>query len=462
MSDTDDTSQDKNIETSGSSDEKQKKYQKFRTPKGVHDILPEDHQYYTFIKKAVRHRCRQAGMKRITTPIFEESGVFERSVGADTDIVSKEMYTFTDKKGKTFALRPEGTAGVVRSYIQHGMGSLPQPVELYYFEPFFRYDRPQKGRYRQFFQYGVEIIGESEPALDTQVIYLVHLINKDLGIADQFTIQLNTIGCRFCRPKYVEDLKNYYFGKERNLCESCKNRIETNPLRLLDCKEEDCQILASLAPKIDQYLCEECKSFHEKVCDYLDELDLKYVKNPNLVRGLDYYTKTVFEFWDKSSGAQNAIGGGGRYDGLVELLGGPPTPAVGVSVGIERLIYHMKEHGVQVPFKDNVHVFLAQLGPEAKKKSLKLLYELRDNGIKTVGALGKGSMKAQLRLADKFNADYALILGQMEVLEGNIILRDMKAGRQELIKQKNVIPELIKRVGEKNLDILNGNIRSKN
>lgn len=426
----------------------------FQRPKGVRDILPEDHEYFTFIKKVVRHRCRQGGYRRISTPVFEFTEVFQRGIGDDTDIVSKEMYTFQDRKGRSLTLKPEGTAGVVRAYIEHAMFQWPQPVELYYIEPHFRYNRPQKGRYRQFWQFGLEVIGESDPALDAQVIFLAHKINEDLGVSDLFQLQINSIGCikSDCRPKYLEDLRNFYFGKERSLCEDCRARLSKNPLRLLDCKEEDCRILAQMAPQLKNYLCGECKEFHENLLEFLKELGISYRENSSLVRGLDYYTKTVFEFWDKEEGAQNSIGGGGRYDSLIELMGGPQTPAVGYAAGMERIVENMKREGIKVPRKDDLHVFVAQLGFEAKKKCLSLISELREAGIKTVGALGKGSMKAQLRLADKFQVPFTVIVGITEVRDGTAIIRDMKAGSQKIVAYKEVISELGKRLGEKNLD----------
>ena len=348
-------------------------YEAFQTPKGVHDILPPDHEYHTFIKKVVRHRARQAGFKRISTPIFEYSELFKRSIGDSSDIVSKEMYTFEDKKGRSLTLKPEGTAGVVRSYIQNGMNQLPQPVLLYYFEPHFRYDRPQKGRYRQFWQFGFEVIGESDPALDAQVIQLANKINEDLGVAHIFRLQLNTIGTPEARKKYMQALQDYYVGKERSLCEDCNARLAKNPLRLLDCKQEDCQILAQLAPSMKEYMDKESLDYHAELLGYLKEIGIEHDENPKLVRGLDYYSKTVFEFWDKEDGAQNAIGGGGRYDGLVELLGGQATPAVGYAAGVERLIANMKREKIRVPSKDDLHVFVAQLGVEAKIKCLPLI-----------------------------------------------------------------------------------------
>lgn len=431
---------------------KQSEGDKRQNPLGMHDILPDMHEYFTYIKKVVRHRARQCGYKRITTPVLEFTEVFARGIGDSTDIVGKEMYTFTDRNERSLTMKPEGTAGVIRAYIQHGMKEWPQPVQLYYIEPHFRYDKPQKGRYRQFWQIGFEIIGESDPALDAQVIDLVNRINQDLGIAHLFTIQLNNIGCPKCRGKYKQDLVNFYIGKERSLCEDCQARLHKNPLRLLDCKQEDCQILAQLAPKFDQYRCTECKDFHAKLKDYLTELKIEFVENPKLVRGLDYYNATVFEIWDKTQGAQNAIGGGGRYDGLAELMGGLPTPGVGYAAGIERIIANMKKENVRVPSKDDIHIFVAQLGDDAKKKCLTLLNELRERGIKAVGALGKGSMKAQLRLADKFKVPYTLILGITEVREGVIIIRDMAKGQQRTVLYDNVIDEVIKVIGEDKLD----------
>ena len=424
----------------------------FQTPKGVHDILPDDHEYHTFLKKVVRHRARQAGFRRITTPIFEYTKLFKRGIGDESDIVSKEMYTFQDQKGRSLTLKPEGTAGVVRSYIQNGLNKLPQPVLLYYFEPHFRYDRPQKGRYRQFWQFGFEVIGESDPALDAQVIQLANKINEDLGVDGIFKLQINTIGTPESRKKYIQVLQDYYFGKERSLCENCNNRLTKNPLRLLDCKQEDCRILAELAPSMRDSLDKESLAYHEELKGYLEELNIEYEENLKLVRGLDYYTRTVFEFWDKDAGSQNAIGGGGRYDGLIELLGGQNTPAVGYAAGVERIIANMKREKIRVPSKDDLHVFVAQLGVEAKRKCLPLIEELREVGIKTMGALGKGSINIQLRLADKFKVDYAVLIGITEVREGTAIIRDMSKGVQETVKMGDVTKRLIELIGDDNLD----------
>lgn len=400
----------------------------------------------------MRHRARQAGFRRITTPVLEYTEVFTRSIGEGSDIVSKEMYTFQDRKGRSLSMKPEGTAGVVRAYIQHGLNQLPQPMMLYYFEPHFRYDRPQKGRYRQFWQFGFEIIGESDPALDAQLIQLASKIIGDLGLNGLFTLQLNTIGTLDSRQKYILALQDYYSGKERSLCETCRERLPKNTLRLLDCKEEDCQILAKLAPLMADYLDKESLDFHEELKGYLEELNINYTENPKLVRGLDYYAKTVFEFWDKSEGAQNAIGGGGRYDGLIELMGGQPTPAVGYAAGVERIIANMKREKVKVPSKDDLHVFVAQLGKEAKRKCLPLIDDLRDAGIKTMGALGKGSINEQLRIANKFKVEYTVLLGITEVRENTAIIRNMQKGVQETVDFDDVVQRLVELIGEENLD----------
>ncbi|MFH1444389.1 MAG: histidine--tRNA ligase [Candidatus Peregrinibacteria bacterium] len=429
----------------------------FRTPKGTHDVLPEEQRYMTYIKKAARHRARQAGFKRIETPMFENIGVFERGIGEHTDAVEKELFLVSGKHTDgdekiQYALRPETTAATCRAYIEHGMQQLPQPVELYSIGPNFRYDRPQKGRFRQFNQFSFEMIGLKDPSLDTQLIHVLTKIFADLRILDRLTLQINNIGTGENRDAYVQALKDFFIGKERNLPEVDRKRLQTNPLRLLDSKEEDTQVLLKGAPLLEQFLSDESKQYHATLLEYLDALGIAYVPNPHLVRGLDYYTQTVFEFWDQSTGAQNAVAGGGRYDGLIELLGGKPTPGVGFSVGMERVVWHMKEAGVQAPHKDQVDIFVAQLGPEAKKTCLLLISDLREKGVHTVGALGEASLKSQMRLADKFEAKFALLLGKMEVKRGTIILRDMQKGQQQEVPFDGIIDRVITLLGEKNLD----------
>lgn len=410
----------------------------------------------TYIKKAVRHRARQAGFKRIDTPMYENRAIFERGIGEHTDIVEKELFLVSSKQeadeAGQFALRPEFTAGICRSYIEHGMQQLPQPVELYAIGHCFRHDRPQKGRYRQFHQFDFEIIGLKDPSLDAQLIQVCVKIFEDLNIRDRLRLQINNIGTSQSRMAYVEALKDYFIGKERNLPEIDRSRLLTNPLRLLDSKENDTQIILRNAPKLEQFIDEESRQYHETVLEYLEHLGIECQPNPSLVRGLDYYNQTVFEFWDSSTGAQNAVGGGGRYDGLIELLGGNPTPGLGAACGMERIIWHMKEAGIQAPNKDVIDVFVAQLGPEAKKTCLKLITDLREMGVHTLGALGEASLKSQMRLADKFQARWTLLLGKMEVKEGTIILRDMQAGKQKQIPFKDTLPTIKKLLGTKNLD----------
>jgi histidyl-tRNA synthetase len=414
------------------------KNSKFQTLRGFQDLLPEFQDYYTLIKKASRHRGRQSGFRRITTPIMEDTSVFSRSLGENTDVVSKEMFTMESKSGKSMTLKPEATAGIMRSYIEHGMYTLPQPVQLYSIEPQFRYDRPQKGRFRQFHQCTFEVLGVKDPSIDAQMIHMAYKILQDLGIEGRSDIQLNTLGTKKNRESYIEALKDFLFDKEKYLSEYAKNKLNTNPLRILDSKDEDDQILISMAPKLHDFLDDESRSFYEMVKDYLNELSIPFFENDTLVRGLDYYCDTVFEIWDKSLGAQNAIGGGGRYDGLAEVLGGPHTPSMGFSFGVERLIDQMKDAGVKPPNKDEVQVFVAQLGETGKKYSIKLTTELRDLGIHAIGAMGKSSIKNQLNIANKNNVPWTIILGEVEIREGKAILKNMKAGKQRLVPLDDV------------------------
>jgi histidyl-tRNA synthetase len=417
-----------------------------QTPKGTHDLLPEDFRYLDFVQKTVEKRLKDFGFGRISTPVFEFKDLFVRTSGETADIVEKELYAFASASGKEYALKPEGTAGVVRAYIQHGMHCLPQPVMLYYLEPHFRHDRPQAGRFRQFYQFGFEIIGESDPALDAQAIALAHGIHEDLGIASRLSLQINSLGCAECRTKFSAALQEFYFDKKRSLCETCQTRLEKNPLRLLDCKEEDCHLLASLAPKLSEFICPDCHTHQAQVEEFLDELGISFQKNPTLVRGLDYYTRTVFEFWDEKEGAQNAVGGGGRYDNLIKKLGGPETPALGYAGGIERIISHIKSAQVSLPAENAPQIFLAALGQTAKVYGLKLLEELREAGMRAVGVLGKSSVKAQLKLADRYQTPFTLILGQIELNNDSIIIRNMKKGSQESVRLKEVVKVMKKKL----------------
>lgn len=411
---------------------------KFQSPRGMHDVLPEDHDYFTVIKKAVRHRCRQAAFRRISTPVMEDSGVFERSIGAATDVVEKEMYRLTTGEN-TYALRPEGTAGICRAYIEHGMASWPQPVQLYYIEPNFRHDRPQRGRYRQFFQYGVEVLGGRDASLDAQIILLASKILEDLLIRDRFTLYINTIGTAENRKAYENALRDYFLPKKRNLSEDSQRRVESNPLRILDSKDEDDKILSDLAPKFEDYLDDDSKEYFRNVRHFLDQLGIQYEINQKLVRGLDYYCDTVFEFVDAEG---LTVCGGGRYDGLIEILGGEPTPGFGFAAGMERLSLHLKDAGVVPPEKDKVDIYVACIGDPAKGKAMRLISDLHDMGLHVRGAIGKASLKSQLKMADKFDARWTLILGDVEVRENIIILRDMKEGVQERIPFDGILDRM--------------------
>lgn len=419
---------------------------KYQSVKGMNDIMPEFQKYWSYILQTVEAIAQKYGYQKIDTPMVESTGLFTRSVGEETDIVSKEMYSFIDKGGDNITLRPENTAGIVRAYNEHGMVNLPQPVKLYYHGPMFRYDKPQSGRYRQFYQFGFEALGEAESVLDAQLILIGFKILEACGISSN--IQINSIGCKDCRPQYENLLADYLKGQKNNLCDDCKKRLIKNPLRILDCKEKTCQELMVDLPQTVDNLCEGCREHFVKVLEFLDELEIPYTLNNKIVRGLDYYNRTTFEFWDQDEekGRQNALGGGGRYDSLVELLGGRPTPAVGFAVGIERVIQLMKDNDFAPPKIPTPEIFLAQLGNEARKKTLKLFEELTRAGYRVAESLSKTSIKPQLDLANKLGVRYSLILGQKEIIDGTILIRDMDGGIQEIINFEKIIQELEKRL----------------
>ncbi len=426
------------------SEPKSSKRIKFRTPKGTFDILFEDQKYWKKIRETVEELASGYGFLAIETPIFENIQLFMRGTGMTTDIVQKEMYTFRTKGGNRFALRPEFTPCIVRAYIEHGMKNLPQPVKLYSIGPLFRHENPQAGRFRQFHQFNLEIIGESSVINDALLIQLTSLIFKKLGI-NGFNLQINSIGCSKCRPDYRKLLIGYYKKQTRKLCPYCRERLKTNPFRLLDCKEEKCRQLANNAPQMIDYLCDECHNHFKEVLEILDELDIPYILNPHLVRGLDYYTKTVFQF-ELEEPNSIEIAGGGRYDELVEVLGGKSTPAAGVAGGIERLVSAMKFQNVKIPKETPPQIFLAQLGDLGRKRSLRLFEELRSKKIKVAEALCKSSIKSQLKLADKLGVEIVLIYGQREALEDNIVMRDMKSGVQKTVPINKIVEKLKKKL----------------
>jgi len=404
----------------------------YQAPRGTSDILPEEQPYWRYIEREVANVCQLYGYERIDVPAFEDTQLFTRSVGEETDIVKKEMYTFEDRGGNMVTLRPEGTAPVCRAYLEHGLHNLPQPVKLYYIASIFRYERPQAGRYRQHYQFGYEAIGDDDPALDAEVIDMAWKFFLSLGLR-RLSLNLNSIGCKQCRPQYLTALKDYYVNHIQELCSDCKMRLKRNPLRLLDCKKPLCQPIANSAPRSVDHLCRQCNEHFNRLKRYLDLLDLPFVIDHCLVRGLDYYTRTVFEVQPEEKGAQNTLGGGGRYDDLIEELGGKPTPAIGFAAGIERIILNLKKQGVPVPALLRPQVFIAYLGDEAKDEAIKLASALRRDGIGVIEALGSKSLKAQLRQANTLGAHYAVIIGEQEIRIGTVILRDMTTAEQKTV-----------------------------
>ena len=408
-----------------------------KAPRGTFDILPQEHAYWKYVEEKAASLCQLYGYQLLSTPIFEDAQVFTKTVAGGTDIVDKEMYIFEDKSGQELALRAEVTAPVCRAYLEHGLFNLPQPVKLYYIGPAFRYERPQSGRYRQHHQFGFEALGEADPALDAVVIEMARHFFSSLGLS-QFIIQLNSIGCKLCRPGYLEVLKQHYSGYTDRLCPDCKVRLVKNPLRLLDCKKTHCQEIAKTAPKITDYLCPECQLHFQSVQKYLGLMCIPFQLNPRLVRGLDYYTRTVFEVEPRENGSQTALGGGGRYDNLIEELGGKPTPAVGFATGLERIILNLKKQQVDIPALPRPDVFIAYLQGEAKTEALKLASELRKAGIAVIMATGDKSLRGQMRQADSLDIAYTLILGEQEVSKRNVMLRDMRSGEQKTIPSAEI------------------------
>ncbi len=409
----------------------------YQAPRGTADILPEEQAYWRYVEQKAIDICRLYCYERIDSPTFEDTRLFTRSVGEGTDIVEKQMYTFEDRGGSQITLRPEGTAPVCRAYLEHGLHNLPQPVKLYYLTSIFRYERPQAGRYREHHQFGCEAIGDSDPSLDAEVIHMAWQFFLSLGLKST-SIKLNSIGCKQCRPQYLAELKKYYADKVQNLCSDCRSRLDRSPLRLLDCKNTNDQQMADSAPKSIDYLCPQCAEHFSQLKKYLGLLGLPFEVNHRLVRGLDYYTRTVFEIQPEVEGAQSALGGGGRYDDLIEELGGKPTPAIGFATGIERIVLNLKNQNVTIPPLPKPQVFVAYMGDEAKDRALKLAAELRQQGIGVVETLTGKSLKAQLRQANSLNVRYAVIIGEEEVKTDTVILRDMTTSEQRTAPVKEI------------------------
>ncbi|MEK7506562.1 MAG: histidine--tRNA ligase [Patescibacteria group bacterium] len=431
--------------------------QTVQSVRGMHDILPADQPYWQNILKKAKTILEDYGFERIDTPIVEQSSLFIRSVGEATDIVEKEMYAFKTKGGDELALRPEATAGIARAYIEHGMHTWPHPVQLWTVGPFFRHDQPQAGRFRQFHQIDVETLGDENAATDAQLIFIGYRILESVGFKS-LTVKVNSLGDTDCRPQYIKALKDYYRVRGKKLCAKCRGRLKTNILRVLDCAEQVCREVTKDAPQIVDYLDERCKAHFKTVLEFLDEVGIPYIMDPRLVRGLDYYTRTVFEIWPEEirqadgdpagqGGLQLALCSGGRYDKLIDLLGGPKTPASGWAMGIERIIMVLKENNTNPPApRSQPKIFIAQLAEIAKRKGLLLFEEFRKAGISAKTSLGRDSIKSQLRIANRLGIKYTLIIGQKEALDGTVILREMDSGVQETIPAGKILEAVKQRL----------------
>lgn len=410
-------------------------------PKGTKDVLPENSYKWQFLESAARETARLFNAKEIRTPVFEHTEVFARGVGETTDIVNKEMYTFTDKGGRSITLKPEGTAGVVRSFVENGLYAGALPVKTFYITPCFRYERPQAGRLREFHQFGVEVFGATDAGIDAEIILLAKTFLSKIGVKN-ITLYINSIGCKECRKEYHKALKAYLSARYDELCDLCKDRYEKNPMRILDCKNEDCKAIAENAPSILDYLCDDCKAHFIKLQSLLKTAGVEYKINPRIVRGLDYYTKTVFEFVSENIGAQGTVLGGGRYDGLVEEFGGGKISGIGFAAGLERLLLLLDSAG-SIPANDSLDLYVAPMGEDARLKAFEIVSALRNSGISAdTDYVGRG-IKAQFKYADKIGAKFVGVLGSDE-LERNIIkIKEMASGTETEV-DLNAVAEFFK------------------
>ncbi|WP_026766241.1 histidine--tRNA ligase [Selenomonas ruminantium] len=410
-------------------------------PRGTKDILPDTVGQWTYVEEKIRDLCARYGYKEIRTPMFEHTELFHRGIGEGTDVVDKEMYTFTDRGDRSITLRPENTASAVRAYLQNKLYGDSSLTKLFYIGSMFRYDRPQAGRMREFHQFGVEALGESNPAVDAEIIMLAMDLLGGLGLKD-LKLSLNSVGCPKCRPVYRKVLQDFFRDKLEDLCDDCKDRFERSPLRILDCKADADKPYMADAPKITDCLCEECQDHFHKVQHFLTEAGVEFELDARLVRGLDYYTKTAFEIKYPPLGAQSAVAGGGRYDGLIEEIGGNPTPAVGFATGLERVLLALEKQNLLPEMDTQTDAFVVALGEEAQGAAFKLLTKLRQAGLKAGMDYAGRSMKAQMKQANKANARFALIIGEDEVKEACVQLKDMAKSEQEKVSFDNIIEKL--------------------
>ncbi len=423
-----------------------------KSPVGMSDMLPKDHDYFTYVKKIIRHRGRQAGFRRISTPMLERTDVLKLALAEDADRIEKSMYSLRDPDGMDLTLRSGNTIGIVRAYIEKELSDLPQPISLYYIEQQARFSNLAPGYTRHFHQYGLEVIGQSDAALDAQIIYLAHTIHNDLGISDRLELHINSFGNNEIKNNFIQDCKAFFKDKIRSIPKEYERYIDKDPIQLFLIEDEDLEILCQMAPSIENYYDKESQNYLQELLEYLDELGVPYKLNHRMFRKLPYYSGIMFEFWEKNRGRKKAVGGGGRYDNLIERLSGTPTPAVNYIAGVERTIAQMKINKVTAPSKDDLHVFVAQLGKEAKKKCLVTLAQMHDKGIKAVGAIGKSSMKEQIAMAENFKVPYMVLMGLTEVRESRAIIREMAKGTQVSVSLKDLVPEIVKRVGKQNLE----------
>ena len=410
-------------------------------PRGTKDILPDTVGDWLYIEKEIRDLCKRFGYQEIRTPVFEHTELFQRGIGEGTDVVDKEMYTFTDRGGRSVTLRPENTASAVRAYLQNKLYAEADLVKLFYIGSMFRYDRPQAGRLREFHQFGIEALGESNPAVDAEVILLAIKLLEGLGLKE-LELSINSVGCPECRSQYRTMLQDFFRDKLGDLCEDCKSRFDRSPLRILDCKKDSDKPYMADAPKITDCLCEECSSHFEALKQHLAKAGVGFKHDPRLVRGLDYYTKTAFEIKYPPLGAQSAVAGGGRYDGLIEEMGGNHTPAVGFATGLERLLLALENQNLLPDKNRSVDAYVVALGEKAQAEAFKLVMDLRDAGLSAAIDYAGRSMKAQMKQANKLNAKYAVILGDDEIAEGAALIRSMADSSQEKVAFDAVIEKI--------------------
>ena len=406
--------------------------------KGTKDVLPSEVYKNQYIEATCFTVAENFGYKEMRTPVFEHTELFQRGVGDTTDVVQKEMYTFDDKGGRSITLRPEGTAGAARSFLENGLSNEALPQKICYLTSCYRYEKPQAGRLREFHQFGIECFGATSPLADAEMIALAKQIFDELGVKD-LHLELNSIGCPTCRAEYHKALKEYFASRVDELCDTCRDRLDRNPMRILDCKSPVCSEIAKDAPVVLDYLCDECKEHFEKTKSYLDAMNIEYIVNPQIVRGLDYYTKTVFEFVADSIGAQGTVCGGGRYDGLIEELGGQHTPSLGFAMGLERLQLVMEAQGCEFPEPSRPDLFIVAMGDKATLKAVEIAKDMRDEGYSVVYDLNGRSLRAQMKYADKINAKYNVVIGDNEVDTKSAVLKDMATGEQSNISLETFV-----------------------